>query len=173
MQGGPPGRRPAMHVPNHPTNLGQIAPVLRPNKTGLSFDVILNRLQSELNRSKETASELQTLNTSITDIHESLSGVAVGPSYPPVHHWNSQPCSLLHRLPSPGFFLQCAKAPTRRLQRQLPRPPNKPLQLQPLQNLKSSTRYKSSSSTPSRYSLPMLRRCTIWVWKQSPASTTA
>lgn len=75
-----------MHVPNHPTNLGQIAPVLRPNKTGLSFDVILNRLQSELNRSKETAGELQTLNSAITDIHESLSGVAVGPSYSPVRH---------------------------------------------------------------------------------------
>jgi hypothetical protein len=70
-----------MHVPNHPTNLGQIAPVLRPNKTGLSFDVILNRLQNELNRSKETASDLQTLNSTITDIHESLSGVAVSPPY--------------------------------------------------------------------------------------------
>ena len=77
IQGGPPGRRPAMHVPNHPNNLGQIAPVLRPNKTGLSFDVILNRLQSELNRSKETAGELHNLNSAITDIHESLNGVAV------------------------------------------------------------------------------------------------
>lgn len=165
MPGGPPGRRPAMHVPNHPTNLGQIAPVLRPNKAGLSFDVILNRLQNELNRSKETAGELQNLNSAITDIHESLSGVAVSPSHSPIRYWNSRSCSH-HCLLSLVFFLQCARAPTRRLQCL---PPNQ--LLQSLQNLKSSTRYKSSSSKPSRYSPPMLRRFTTWVWKRSLAST--
>lgn len=74
-------RRPAMQVQGH-TALGQLAPVMRPKQTGLSFDHILNRLQSELQRSRDTAGELKVLNGTVTDIQDYLGGVGVCPTMP-------------------------------------------------------------------------------------------
>lgn len=56
-----------------------------PGKSGLSFDVILSRLQGELQKSRETGAELNTLTGAMNDIHETLGGggpPANLPSYP-------------------------------------------------------------------------------------------
>lgn len=80
MQQAPPGqRRPSLHgAQNHQGSLGALAPVGRmPNKNGLSFDVILNRLQNEVQRSRETSAELHSLTSAMSEIHDSLGGVSV------------------------------------------------------------------------------------------------
>lgn len=52
-----------------------------PGKSGLSFDHILTRLQSELQKSRETGAELHSLTTSMNDIHDTLGGALVS-----IHH---------------------------------------------------------------------------------------
>ncbi|PVG03389.1 hypothetical protein CPB86DRAFT_447543 [Serendipita vermifera] len=95
LQQAPPGqRRPSLHGPqNHQGSLGALAPVGRvPNKNGLSFDLILNRLQSEVQRSRETSAELHSLTSAMSEIHDSLGGVSTQPipayphTLPPVRH---------------------------------------------------------------------------------------
>ncbi|KAG8814741.1 hypothetical protein FRC17_000992 [Serendipita sp. 399] len=93
-QGHPGQRRPSLHgAPNHQSNLGALAPVGRvPNKSGLSFDLILSRLQNEVQRSRETSAELHSLTAAMSEIHDSLGGVSSQaiPAYPhalpPVRH---------------------------------------------------------------------------------------
>lgn len=86
----PPGqRRPSLHgAPNHQGSLGALAPVGRgvPKQGGLSFDAILSKLQSEVQRSRETSQELQSLTAAMSEIHDSLGGVSAQPipAYPHV-----------------------------------------------------------------------------------------
>ena len=49
-----------------------------PSKSGLTFDHILSRLQGELQKSRETGAELHSLNGSMSEIHDTLSGTMVG-----------------------------------------------------------------------------------------------
>ncbi|KAG8761210.1 hypothetical protein FRC14_006259 [Serendipita sp. 396] len=100
-QGHPGQRRPSLHgAPNHQGSLGALAPVGRvPNKSGLSFDLILSRLQSEVQRSRETSAELHSLTAAMSEIHDSLGGVSAQavPAYPhvlpPVRH-DADPTAL-------------------------------------------------------------------------------
>ncbi len=41
---------------------------------GLNFDHVLHKLQTELQKSRETGVELQSLTTAMTDIQDTLSG---------------------------------------------------------------------------------------------------
>ncbi|KAG6831359.1 hypothetical protein H0H87_005370 [Tephrocybe sp. NHM501043] len=45
-----------------------------PGKSGLTFDHILSRLQGELQKSRDTGSELHTLTGAMNDIHDTLGG---------------------------------------------------------------------------------------------------
>ncbi|KAF6745828.1 hypothetical protein DFP72DRAFT_1153491 [Ephemerocybe angulata] len=64
-------RRPPMQQPN----LGGLGGGMRqPGKTGLSFDVILSHLQGELQKSRETGAELNTLTGAMSEIHDTLAG---------------------------------------------------------------------------------------------------
>ncbi|TEB31198.1 hypothetical protein FA13DRAFT_1569730, partial [Coprinellus micaceus] len=64
-------RRPQMSQPN----LGGLGGGMRPpGKGGLSFDVILSRLQGELQKSRETGAELSTLNGAMGEICDTLAG---------------------------------------------------------------------------------------------------
>ncbi|KAG6898480.1 hypothetical protein C0993_006583 [Termitomyces sp. T159_Od127] len=45
-----------------------------PGKSGLTFDHILSRLQGELQKSRETGSELHTLSGAMNEIHDTLGG---------------------------------------------------------------------------------------------------
>jgi len=45
-----------------------------PGKMGLSFDVILGRLQGELQKSRETGAELNSLTGTMSEIHDTLGG---------------------------------------------------------------------------------------------------
>ncbi|CEL62663.1 putative protein C3H7,13 OS=Schizosaccharomyces pombe (strain 972 / ATCC 24843) GN=SPBC3H7.13 PE=1 SV=1 [Rhizoctonia solani AG-1 IB] len=56
----------------------------RPGSKGLSFDHILNKLQMELQRSRETGQELQSLTTAMNDIQDTMGGGAIPP--PPPQH---------------------------------------------------------------------------------------
>ncbi|KAJ3777088.1 hypothetical protein EV361DRAFT_944381 [Lentinula raphanica] len=57
-----------------------------PGKSGLTFDHILNRLQGELQKSRETGAELHTLNGAMNEIHETLSGGNLPSTSPPFPH---------------------------------------------------------------------------------------
>lgn len=48
-----------------------------PGKTGLSFDVILSRLQGEVQKSRETGAELSGLTSAMGEIGDVLGGVLV------------------------------------------------------------------------------------------------
>ena len=48
-----------------------------PGKSGLTFDHILSRLQGELQKSRETGAELQTLTGAVTEIQDTLGGTLV------------------------------------------------------------------------------------------------
>ncbi|GAB1520666.1 hypothetical protein RhiTH_003751 [Rhizoctonia solani] len=56
----------------------------RPGSKGLSFDHILNKLQMELQRSRETGQELQSLTTAMNDIQDTMGGGTIPP--PPPQH---------------------------------------------------------------------------------------
>ena len=58
--------------------LGSMGGMRPPGKTGLSFDVILSRLQGEVQKSRETGAELSSLTSAMTEIHDTLSGGVVG-----------------------------------------------------------------------------------------------
>jgi hypothetical protein len=76
-------RRPSLQQAQSPAGLGGLGggPGLglsgRSGKSGLTFDHILNRLQNELQKSRETGSELNTLASVMTDISENLAGGAL------------------------------------------------------------------------------------------------
>lgn len=48
-----------------------------PGKSGLTFEHILNRLQGELQKSRETGTELQSLNGTMSEVHDTLGGSLV------------------------------------------------------------------------------------------------
>jgi len=48
-----------------------------PGKSGLTFDHILSRLQGELQKSRDTGTELHTLTGAMNDIHDTLGGTLV------------------------------------------------------------------------------------------------
>ncbi|CAE6458980.1 unnamed protein product [Rhizoctonia solani] len=56
----------------------------RPGSKGLSFDHILNKLQMELQRSRETGQELQHLTSAMNDIQDTMGGGTIPP--PPPQH---------------------------------------------------------------------------------------
>jgi len=58
--------------------LGGMGGMRPPGKTGLSFDVILSRLQGELQKSKQTGHELDTLAGAMHVIQDTLGGSLVG-----------------------------------------------------------------------------------------------
>ncbi|KAI0067017.1 hypothetical protein BV25DRAFT_1820172 [Artomyces pyxidatus] len=74
-QGGP---GPAQRRPTVQQGLvgigGMGANMRQPGKSGLTFDHILNRLQGELQKSRETGAELHSLTGAMNDIHETLGG---------------------------------------------------------------------------------------------------
>lgn len=75
-----PQRRPTLQ-----SQLGGMGGSMRPpGKNGLSFDHILNRLQGELQKSRETSADLHSLSAAMTDIRETLGGAAVRPVAHPV-----------------------------------------------------------------------------------------
>ncbi|KAJ4471977.1 hypothetical protein J3R30DRAFT_3522382 [Lentinula aciculospora] len=57
-----------------------------PGKSGLTFDHILNRLQGELQKSRETGAELHTLTGAMNEIHDTLGGGNLPTSAPPFPH---------------------------------------------------------------------------------------
>ena len=57
--------------------LGGMGGMRPPGKSGLSFDVILSRLQGELQKSRETGAELNSLNGAMNEIHDTLGGTLV------------------------------------------------------------------------------------------------
>ncbi|SNX83978.1 uncharacterized protein MEPE_02686 [Melanopsichium pennsylvanicum] len=59
---------------------------LRKTKAGFSFDHVLTKLQSELQRSKDTWNDLGSLTTTMHDIHETLGGSAPPLSSAPYPH---------------------------------------------------------------------------------------
>ncbi|KAJ9474557.1 Vacuolar protein sorting-associated protein 64 [Pseudozyma hubeiensis] len=59
---------------------------LRRTKAGFSFDHVLSKLQSELQRSKDTWNDLGSLTTTMHDIHETLGGSAPPVSSAPYPH---------------------------------------------------------------------------------------
>lgn len=59
---------------------------LRRTKAGFSFDHVLSKLQSELQRSKDTWNDLGSLTTTMHDIHETLGGSAPPLSSAPYPH---------------------------------------------------------------------------------------
>lgn len=75
-------RRPSLQQAQSPVGLGGLGggPTLglsgRTGKSGLTFDHILSRLQNELQKSRETGSELNSLAGVITDINDNLVGGA-------------------------------------------------------------------------------------------------
>ncbi|KAJ7074466.1 hypothetical protein C8F01DRAFT_1100571 [Mycena amicta] len=97
--GGPQGRRPPMQQQQPPHQaLGSMGGSIRPpGKGGLTFDHILTRLQGELNKSRETGQDLQTLSSAMNDIQDTLGGSLPSnlPQYPhalpPVRPPSAQP----------------------------------------------------------------------------------
>ncbi|KAH9478105.1 hypothetical protein JR316_0010343 [Psilocybe cubensis] len=79
-QGQPGARRPQLAQ-----GLGSMGGIgLRPpGKTGLSFDVILSRLQGEVQKSRETGAELGSLTSAMGEIGDVLGGVGVPANLPP------------------------------------------------------------------------------------------
>lgn len=70
-----PQRRPTMHPQNGLIGMGGLGGSVRPpGKSGLSFDHVLSRLQGELQKSRETGAELQSLTGAMNEIHDTLGG---------------------------------------------------------------------------------------------------
>ena len=89
--------------------LGGMGGMRPPGKTGLSFDVILSRLQGELQKSKQTGHELDTLTGAMHVIQDTLGGSLVGffiifslTILTPIHH-----PSLVLFLPFLQIYLPC------------------------------------------------------------------
>ncbi|KAF7290536.1 Glycosyltransferase family 69 protein [Mycena indigotica] len=78
------GRRPPMQPQQHQP-LGGMGGSMRPPGKGISFDVILSRLQGELNKSRETGQDLQTLTSAMNDIQDTLGG-SLPLNLPPYPH---------------------------------------------------------------------------------------
>ncbi|KAJ3808060.1 hypothetical protein F5876DRAFT_90246 [Lentinula aff. lateritia] len=85
FSGQQPPRRPQMSQQG--ISMGGMGGSMRPpGKSGLTFDHILNRLQGELQKSRETGAELHTLTGAMTDIHDTLGGGNLPTNAPPFPH---------------------------------------------------------------------------------------
>jgi hypothetical protein len=120
-------RRPAMQPQGLVGMGGSMRP---PGKSGLTVDHILNRLQGELQKSRETGAELHSLNGSINEIHDTLGGTLVSRRLvSPLRSYcltrSSSPIISLHT-PKPSPQLWFPNPPPNRLHRQfrLPRSEN-------------------------------------------------
>lgn len=100
-------RRPQMNQPS----LGGLGGGMRqPGKGGLSFEVILSRLQGELQKSRETGAELSTLNGAMGEICDTLAGglptnlppypSVLPPVRPPAAASDARPSSASPEIPS-------------------------------------------------------------------------
>lgn len=69
-----PARRPAIQQQGLVGMGGMGANMRAPGKSGITFDHILSRLQGELQKSRETGSELHSLTGAMSEIHETLGG---------------------------------------------------------------------------------------------------
>ncbi|EPS95292.1 hypothetical protein FOMPIDRAFT_1025852 [Fomitopsis schrenkii] len=79
--GAPGPRRPSM--PQGLVGMGGMGGNVRPpGKSGLSFDHILTRLQGELQKSRDTGTELHSLTSAMNEIHDTLGG-NLPPNLPP------------------------------------------------------------------------------------------
>jgi hypothetical protein len=153
LQQAPPGqRRPSIHgAQNHQASLGALAPVGRvPNKNGLSFDLILTRLQNEVQRSRETSADLQSLTVAMSDIHDSLGGVSV----------SALTCMLKHPLNFRIFYrhnlyqhilISCRQSVTTRT----PTPNH-------CHRRKKSAPSRTKYNTPNPYCQHMMKNFTVW-----------
>lgn len=74
FSGQQPPRRPQMSQQGISGMGGMGASMRPPGKSGLTFDHILNRLQGELQKSRETGAELHTLTGAMNEIHDTLGG---------------------------------------------------------------------------------------------------
>ena len=90
--------------------LGGMGGLRPPGKTGLSFDVILGRLQGELQKSRETGAELTSLSAAMNDIHDTLGGNLVRLSETP--KLNPADLLLLADKPSPSSKSSSSRACT-------------------------------------------------------------
>ncbi|KAI0031846.1 hypothetical protein K488DRAFT_51159 [Vararia minispora EC-137] len=70
----PGARRPPMQQQGLAGIGGMGANMRQPGKSSLTFDHIINRLQGELQKSRETGAELHSLTGAMSDIHETLGG---------------------------------------------------------------------------------------------------
>ncbi|KXN86843.1 hypothetical protein AN958_09579 [Leucoagaricus sp. SymC.cos] len=98
--GGPQQRRPGPNVGQGLAGIGGMGGSMRPpGKSGLTFEHILNRLQGELQKSRETGSELHSLTSSMNEVHDVLGGNMPSniPPYP-----SSLPAVRPTRQPSPS-----------------------------------------------------------------------
>ncbi|KAF9218840.1 hypothetical protein BS17DRAFT_790524 [Gyrodon lividus] len=81
-QVGPPAQRRPTLQSQALGGMGGMGGSMRPpGKSGLSFDHILSRLQGELQKSRDTGTELHSLTTAMTEIHDTLGG-ALPPNLP-------------------------------------------------------------------------------------------
>ncbi|KAJ7743958.1 hypothetical protein DFH07DRAFT_835322 [Mycena maculata] len=85
--GGPQAQRRPPQMPHQGLNgMGGMGGSMRPpGKSGLTFDHILNRLQGELTKSRETGQDLQTLSGAMNEIQDTLGG-SLPPNLPPFPH---------------------------------------------------------------------------------------
>ncbi|KAF7430144.1 hypothetical protein PC9H_005844 [Pleurotus ostreatus] len=82
---GPPRRTSSGMQPGI-TGMGGMGGGMRaPGKSGLTFEHILNRLQGELQKSRETGTELQSLNGTMSEVHDTLGG-SLPSNLPPYPH---------------------------------------------------------------------------------------
>ncbi|KAA1471062.1 hypothetical protein DENSPDRAFT_836994, partial [Dentipellis sp. KUC8613] len=94
--GGPAQRRPTMK--QEPTGVDGMGGNMRaPGKSCLTFDHILNRLQGELQKGRETSAELNPQTGAMTGIREPL-GANVAPPADPATNGNQAPPSALAEL---------------------------------------------------------------------------
>ncbi|KAH7875896.1 hypothetical protein F5879DRAFT_989974 [Lentinula edodes] len=86
FSGQQPPRRPQMSQQGISGMGGMGGSMRPPGKSGLTFDHILNRLQGELQKSRETGAELHTLTGAMSDIHDTLGGGNLPTTAPPFPH---------------------------------------------------------------------------------------
>ncbi|EIW77464.1 hypothetical protein CONPUDRAFT_139331 [Coniophora puteana RWD-64-598 SS2] len=73
QQQGQPQRRPTLQNPAL-GGMGGMANMRPPGKGGLTFDHILSRLQGELQKSRDTGTELHSLSNAMSDVRDTLGG---------------------------------------------------------------------------------------------------
>jgi hypothetical protein len=70
-------RRPPIQQPQGLGGMGGMGGMRQPGKSGLTFDHIISRLQGEVQKSRDTGTELHSLASAMGDIHDTLGGALV------------------------------------------------------------------------------------------------